>query len=188
MSASVAALLLFSPAAQFTHASSARHLVTAPQSTPTASPTVQRHPYRLPLAGASIADITRHFTPAMRRFGPGHRGIDLGTAWGAEVIAPHDGRVTFSGQVAGRTVLVLRHDDDLLSTLEAIDSDLAVGDLVVRGQLVGHVAAGHRCETTTSCLHWGVRTGPDRYINPLLLLGPMRARLLADVEIDDLRP
>ncbi|HET8615364.1 MAG TPA: peptidoglycan DD-metalloendopeptidase family protein [Actinomycetales bacterium] len=100
----------------------------------------------------------------------GHRGVDLAAAVGQPVLSDGRGRVTFSGPVAGRGVVVVAHPSGLRSSYEPVDERAPVGTLVVTGSRIGVVAdgAGH-CRPAT-CLHWGVRRG-DTYLDPLLLLG-----------------
>lgn len=125
-----------------------------------------------------VADhrLTRPFIAPAHEYGPGHRGIDIGSLGGAEVLAPDDGVVAYSGSIAGRGILTIDHGDGLVTTLEPVTSSLQGGALVQRGQQVallsvgGHAAPGE--------LHFGVRLDGE-YINPLLLLGGVpRAVLL----------
>lgn len=131
--------------------------------------------YRPP---APLAQVSRWFEAPEHAYGPGHRGIDFQLATGSQVRAPASGEVSFSGQVAGRPVLVLRHGDGLRSTLEPVDSNLRTGDKVEVGAVVGVLRIdGSHC-LPAACLHWGVRAGED-YLDPLSLLRQPRAiRLL----------
>lgn len=129
--------------------------------------------YVLPLPGARVV---RGFEAPPQPWAAGHRGVDLATAVGAAVVAPRSGVVAFAGRVAGRPVVTVRHDDGLTTSLEPVTTSAAVGARVARGSPVGIVdaAAGH-CAPTT-CVHWGVRSAPDRYLDPLTLvrgLGPV---------------
>jgi murein DD-endopeptidase MepM/ murein hydrolase activator NlpD len=106
--------------------------------------------------------------------------VDLrvaGEGAGGPVRSPADGRLRFVADVAGKPVVVVEHAEGLRSTFEPVTSDLAIGALVTRGQVVGEVtdAPGH-CAPLT-CLHWGVLRG-DTYLDPLALLGPRGVRLL----------
>lgn len=96
----------------------------------------------------------------------GHRGLDLSARVGQPVGAPAAGVVTFVGFVVDRPVLSIRHSQGLVSSFEPIDSELAVGDTVDRGQLVGTVATVQRHCSPKTCLHWGVRLG-GMYVDPL---------------------
>ena len=48
--------------------------------------------------------------------------------------------------------------------------------VVARGQVIGALVAGHRSDGVDA-LHWGARTGPKSYVNPLRLLRPAVIRL-----------
>ncbi len=123
-------------------------------------------------------EVARPFAPPAARWLPGHRGVDLLAAGpDASVLSPADGRVRFSGRVAGKEVLVVEHSGGLRSTFEPVVSQLPVGAVVQRRQAVGVLAdtLGH-CSPET-CLHWGVLRGED-YLDPLALIGPQRVRLL----------
>ncbi|WP_374314803.1 peptidoglycan DD-metalloendopeptidase family protein [Microbacterium sp.] len=120
--------------------------------------------------------LERAFEAPAHRYGAGHRGIDLRGDPDAAVRAPASGMIAFSGTVAGRGILTIDHGDGLVTTLEPVESELAAGALVERGQEVavlalgGHAAAG--------ALHFGVRLDGD-YVNPMLLFGEVpRAVLL----------
>ncbi|WIM66879.1 M23 family metallopeptidase [Corynebacterium breve] len=98
---------------------------------------------------------------------PGHRGVDLALEVGAEVVASDDGIVAFAGRVAGTPVVSIDHADGIRTTYQPVHAVVAQGDEVAVGQVVGklaHPVDGH------PGLHWGARTGPDEYLNPLTLL------------------
>jgi hypothetical protein len=48
---------------------------------------------------------------------------------------------------------------------------------VARGSPIGTLIAGHAGCPREACLHWGLRRG-ETYLDPLLLLRPVRVRLL----------
>jgi len=104
----------------------------------------------------------------------GHRGIDLPASPGGTVFAPVAGEVTFSGTVVDRPVLSIRVDARTVVSVEPVESELAAGATVTRGQSIGSVAAGGDCDGV--CLHLGVRVD-DAYVNPLRYLKP-RPQLL----------
>jgi len=128
--------------------------------------------------------VVRPFQPPAEVWGAGHRGVDLAAAVGADVVSPADGTVTWAGVIAGRPVLVVSHGE-VRSTFEPVDAVVAVGQRVVRGQVVGRLAAGHACPAP-SCLHWGLRRGPD-YLDPLSLVEVLRIRLLPDNAVAGVR-
>jgi murein DD-endopeptidase MepM/ murein hydrolase activator NlpD len=120
--------------------------------------------------------LERPYEAPAHRYASGHRGVDLRLLDAPAVRAPADGGVAFVGSVAGRGVLTIDHGDGLVTTLEPVDSALAVGDVVRRGDAVGALALGGHSAPGT--LHFGVRLDGE-YINPLLLLGGVpRAVLL----------
>lgn len=101
---------------------------------------------------------------------PGHRGVDLRATAGQPVLAPTSGRVTFSGPLAGRGVLVVTHPNGLRSTFEPVEAGLAVGQGVAAGQRVAQVSGvGGHCAPVV-CLHWGVLR-ERTYLDPLAFLG-----------------
>ena len=93
------------------------------------------------------------------------------------MLSAGDGVVSFSGVIAGRGVITVRHSDGLRTTYEPVDQRLASGTVVHRGDPIGTIslAAGH-CAPTT-CLHWGAIVGA-LYRDPLSLLGLGRPILL----------
>ena len=109
-------------------------------------------------------------------WGPGHRGVDLALPAGSPVLAAGDGTVAFAGVVAGRPVVSIDHADGVRTTYEPVEASVATGDVVARGQTIGTLRAGHRSDGADA-LHWGARTGPKTYINPLRLLRPAVIRL-----------
>ena len=125
--------------------------------------------YTFPLAGEPA--VRRPFNAPAEQWSPGHRGVDLAAGFGAEVLAPADGIVTFAGTVVDRGVVTVQHPDGLRSSLEPVAWSVAAGVRVSRGQPVGTVQAAHGHCAPASCLHWGVRRG-ERYLDPFGLLAP----------------
>lgn len=119
--------------------------------------------------------IVRPFEAPPHRYGPGHRGIDL-AADAAPLRAPASGVIAFAGVVVDRPLVTIDHGDGLVTTLEPVATELAVGDAVARGQEVGALASGGHA--APGSVHFGVRRHGE-YINPMLLLdGVPRAILL----------
>lgn len=126
-----------------------------------------------PLEPAVIAEPFR--APA-DRYGPGHRGVDLVGAVGANVRAPSDGVVAFSGVVVDRAILTIDHGAGYVSTLEPVDTELPPGARVFRGDAIGTISTGGH--SVAGDLHVGVRLDGE-YINPLTLVADVpRAVLL----------
>lgn len=143
--------------------------------------------WQLPIPSRLPSGIVRRFDAPTGPWAPGHRGVDLLSTPGSPVVAPAAGIVTFSGQVAGRGVLVVTHPGGLRTSLEPVAAMVPVGTPVAAGATIAvlspaMVSASVADSSTdhcraAQCLHWGVRHG-DRYLDPLLLVGPPRVILL----------
>ncbi|MGC0143860.1 M23 family metallopeptidase [Pseudactinotalea sp. Z1732] len=146
-----------------------------------AGPASEAHPvleYRWPVPPPPR--VLRHFEPPAQVWSPGHRGLDLSAGVGAPVHAAAAGVVAFAGPVADRTVVSIDHPDGIRTTYEPLDPLVRAGQQVHAGQVIGHVGVGEAgAHCVESCLHWGARTGPDTYLDPLLLVGsaPVTIRL-----------
>lgn len=147
----------------------------APRASPGAGVVVPGALWGWPLAGTP--PVTRAFDPPATVYGRGHRGVDLGSAPGAPVLAAGAGVVAFAGQVAGRPVVSVDHAGGLRTTYESVLPSVAAGQSVARGTPLGTLQAGHAGCPVEACLHWGLRRG-DVYLDPLALLRPLRVRLL----------
>jgi murein DD-endopeptidase MepM/ murein hydrolase activator NlpD len=122
--------------------------------------------YRPPVAPFRVI---RPFESPPTPYAPGHRGVDLVTHGGQQVLAAGAGSVRFSGPVAGRGVVVIAHPDGVLTEYEPVRPAVAAGALVRLGQVIGHVAGQHGAWPMGGCLHWGARRD-GRYFDPLSLL------------------
>jgi len=131
--------------------------------------------YRWPLDG--VPDVVRRFDPPPQPWLPGHRGVDLRVSPGAVVRAAGAGVVHFAGAVAGRGVVSVQHANGLRTTYEPVDPQVRAGQQVEAGTPLGALAGGHPGCPAAACLHWGLRRG-DVYLDPLILLGRARVRLL----------
>ncbi len=123
----------------------------------------------------SPVQIVRPYEAPAHRYGPGHRGIDLGIGTGGAVYAPAPGIVAFSGVVVDRGVVTIDHGDGYVTTLEPVVEAPSRGTLVARGDPVGLVGAGGHSEPGT--VHFGVREHGE-YINPMLMLGGIPRAIL----------
>jgi murein DD-endopeptidase MepM/ murein hydrolase activator NlpD len=112
-------------------------------------------------------ELIRGFELPAIVWGAGHRGVDLATPPGAPIRAAAGGVVSFAAMLAGRGVVVVDHGG-VRTTYEPVTAEVVVGDVVVAGQQIGRLATGSHC--ARSCLHWGLRRGPE-YLNPLSLFG-----------------
>ncbi|MDO8383712.1 MAG: M23 family metallopeptidase [Microbacterium sp.] len=120
--------------------------------------------------------IVRDFVAPAHAYGPGHRGIDIVVRGEKSVRAPDDGVVAFAGRVVDRDIVTIDHGGGIVSTLEPVEATVAAGERVLRGEVVGLLAAGGHAAPGT--LHLGARMDGE-YLNPLVLLGAMpRAVLL----------
>lgn len=146
-----------------------------PPATVPASSTVAARGWVWPLEPQP--EVARPFDRPGEPWLPGHRGVDLLALPGSAVHSPAQGRVGFTGLVAGRPVVVISHGGGLRSTFEPVTAVLPAGTLVEAGDAVGRLAPtpGH-CVPAT-CLHWGVLRG-ETYLDPLALIGRQRVRLL----------
>jgi murein DD-endopeptidase MepM/ murein hydrolase activator NlpD len=123
--------------------------------------------YRLPLAGT--AEVYRAFERPPARWAAGHRGVDLRAPFGAEVLSPVAGVVTYAGMVGGRPVVTVTDAEGRRSSVEPLVPTVRTGELVSAGAHLGTLSVeGSHCAPST-CLHWGVRVRDD-YVDPLRLL------------------
>lgn len=110
--------------------------------------------------------IVSSFAPPARDWLPGRRGVTLRYPHPSPVYACDSGTVTFAGNVAGRSVITIKHvgpSRTLWSTYLPVLPQVSVGDHVDKGTMIGHVEEG------SETLHWGAKTGPRSYINPIRL-------------------
>ena len=112
-----------------------------------------------PPVSAPVSDPFRE--PACR-WCPGNRGIEYATHTGDAITAVTSGEVTFSGTVAGRRYIVIRHPDGRRATYGNLSDRLhAQGDVIATGAVVGHAAGA---------FHFGLREG-ERYVDPAPSIG-----------------
>jgi murein DD-endopeptidase MepM/ murein hydrolase activator NlpD len=132
--------------------------------------------FRFPLPAPVV--VLTPFDPPDRPWGSGHRGVDLAGSVDVEVRAAGAGEVIYAGPLAGRGVVSVQHLNGLRTTYEPVDPAVSAGTHVEAGQVLGRLAAGHPSCAPAVCLHWGARTGPDAYVDPMLLVTGWRVRLL----------
>jgi len=128
-----------------------------------------------PVDGA--LDVTRPFNAPAERWGPGHRGVDLAAPPGMPVRSAGEGVVLFAGLVAGRPVVSVAHAGGVRTTYEPVSPAVRAGQRVTVGSVLGTLLPGHAGCPAGACLHWGLLRG-QTYLDPLLLLRPLRLRLL----------
>ncbi len=160
---------------------------TSGTSVPAPAPTLTAPTTTGPRPGTSLLAFTwplaprpavqRTFEQPTTQWSHGHRGVDLLALVGQPVLSPGVGVVAFSGVVAGRGVITIRHAGGLRTTYEPVDARMPAGTPVARGATIAMISAtaGH-CAPLT-CLHWGAISG-QTYLDPLSLLGLGRPILL----------
>lgn len=120
--------------------------------------------------------VLRAFDPPDKPWMSGHRGVDLEAVHdAAPVTTPESGTVSFVGVVVDRPVITIDHGNGLRSSFEPVESTLATGDAVAKGDTIGTLLPGH-C-SALPCVHWGVRRGED-YLNPLEFVMDLRPSIL----------
>ena len=118
--------------------------------------------------------VRKGFAPPAERWLPGSRGVEFAASVGEPVTTVTAGMVVFAGQVAGAGVVSILLPDGRRTTHMPVVPSVAVGQIVVPGQVIGVVGMGPPC--THTCLHWGLKKG-DVYQNPMTLL-QLQVRLL----------
>jgi murein DD-endopeptidase MepM/ murein hydrolase activator NlpD len=120
--------------------------------------------------------VVQNFRPPPCHYCAGHRGVTVAVQEGSPVRAISDGVISFAGDVAGTTYVVLQFTPDLRLTYGRLrdresSSGVAMetGDQVIRGQILGH---------TRSVVYLGVRRGIEA-LNPLPYVGARRGQLVA---------
>lgn len=123
-----------------------------------------------PLPPVKGTVVHRFTAPACEKC-RGPRGVEIAVTEGSPVRASVDGEVSFAGQVSRKLFVVQRLGADVLLTygwLASVDRGIATGTRVARGTQLG---------TTGSRFYLGARIG-GRYVDPLVLLGLGRVRLV----------
>lgn len=108
--------------------------------------------------------VTRRFKAPKQVWGPGHRGVDIAAIEDTPLFAPASGFISFAGNVAGKSVVSIRHKS-LTLTLEPAQTLLPMGTPVVKGMPIG-VVKGVSDHCTGICVHWGVRKSRKEYRDP----------------------
>ena len=141
-----------------------------------------------PVDGAVLQGFS--FDRAHPYAGGQHRGLDLGAASGAAVLAPASGVVSFAGTVptSGKSVTI-ETPDGLSVTLTHLGSiAVARNAAVAEGAVVGTVGPSGTPEVAGPYVHLGIRTTADDqgYLDPLgflpVLTPPVPAPVAPPVE------
>jgi hypothetical protein len=122
-------------------------------------------------------EVVRPFAPALTRYGPGHRGVDLAFEPGGSVRAAGAGTVRHAGPVAGTVWVSVDHADGITTSYGPMTAlRVRRGDRVEAGTVLGRLAdGGHGHGVVDVGLHWGARRG-GVYLDPLSLLAPTPGR------------
>ena len=125
-----------------------------------------------------VPTIVERFAAPTSAWGAGHRGVDLLGYVGQTVMAALPGRVSFSGVLAGRGVIVV--DDGVTrTTYEPVAAVVPVGAVLDAGAPIGSLTSTQSHCVPSACLHWGwIRDADDTYLDPLRLVGSAPVRLL----------
>jgi murein DD-endopeptidase MepM/ murein hydrolase activator NlpD len=113
-----------------------------------------------------VGPVIRGYDPPDSPYGSGHRGIDIGAAYGTPVVAPAAGTVSFSGKVGGYLFLTIQHGGGVSSSYSWVSALLVKkSDVVGAGQVVALTGQGHPGSDVTH-LHFAVKLD-GVYVNPL---------------------
>jgi murein DD-endopeptidase MepM/ murein hydrolase activator NlpD len=118
--------------------------------------------------------MVRPFIAPTTTYSAGHRGIDIESAEGAEVVAIGPGVVHFAGTVVDRPLVSVRHAGGVISSVEPVVPRVVEGQAVAAGETIGTVAAAH---CARACVHLGIRLHGE-YVSPLKYLGGLRPSVL----------
>ena len=110
---------------------------------PPASPTPPARADRFGWPLAPPHPVVRPFDAPASPYGPGHRGVDLGGAAGAPVLAAGAGVWCSPGRWPGRGVVSVDHPNGLRTTYEPLAPAVTAGQQVAAGAVLGHLRAGH---------------------------------------------
>lgn len=146
--------------------------VTAARAAALAKPaSIRPFPAKGPITDPVSGRIVTRYG-ARNKFGQTERGVTYATRPGAQIVAPHDGRVAFAGPFKGYgQILIIEHDGGyhtLLAGLERLDT--SVGHWVLAGEPVGAMAnstidkGGDTVELYLELRRKGQPIDPDRWI------------------------
>jgi murein DD-endopeptidase MepM/ murein hydrolase activator NlpD len=114
--------------------------------------------------------IMRGYEQPSSPYAAGHRGIDIGAAYGTPVRAAADGVVHFAGKVAGSLFVSIDHAHGLQTTYSWVSEvDTNKGAHVQAGDAIAMSGYGHPGSTEPTHLHFGVKDDGD-YVDPMLYL------------------
>jgi murein DD-endopeptidase MepM/ murein hydrolase activator NlpD len=117
--------------------------------------------------------LVRQFLQPSADWSAGHRGVDYLVTLGEPVFASHRGEISFSGLVVNRSVVSIRHENGLVSSVEPLCPIVLAGDVVKTGQVIGTVCFPDNYRShcgLDTCLHFSLRTA-NGYLSPLVKIG-----------------
>jgi murein DD-endopeptidase MepM/ murein hydrolase activator NlpD len=125
--------------------------------------------WEIPVNSIEEPNIAELMDANLGKYDAGHRGVDLITASGNQIIAPEDGVISYKGVVANAPTVTLMVGE-YKNTFQPATTTLPTGSQVGRGEVFAVVDIyrdqRQHCEEVESCLHWGMLIG-DNYLNPL---------------------
>jgi murein DD-endopeptidase MepM/ murein hydrolase activator NlpD len=126
--------------------------------------------------------LIRQYLQPTSDYSAGHRGVDFEVLQGEQILAPAAGIVSFAKTIVNREVISITHAGGFVSEFEPVCSDLAVGEAVAKGSLIGRVCEPEsdyvrHCQAKP-CVHFSLRLN-GKYLSPLALIGGLNpSRLL----------
>jgi hypothetical protein len=147
---------------------------------PTQSSTIETL-LAMPLAYQSHQDVLNQYLAPMTEYGQGHRGLDLPTLIGDQVLSPATGQISFVGKVGYRNLISIQFGNSFTASIEPVCSDLVEGMRINLGDPIGLVCEPDleyiwHCPET--CLHFGTRSEAG-YFSPLAIIGGLTPSRLA---------
>jgi septal ring factor EnvC (AmiA/AmiB activator) len=124
-------------------------------------------PITLPVAGKIIKEYG-----SRNKYGQTERGVTYATRPGAQIVAPHDGRIAFAGPFEGYgQILIIEHEGGYHTLLAGLDRlDATVGQWVLTGEPVGTMGNssidknGHTVELYLELRRNGQPIDPNRWL------------------------
>ena len=155
--------------------------------TPLASepPQIETPNWVLPVRPA--LGVVHEFLRPTSDWGAGHRGIDFQVSSDQQILAPHEGVVSFSGLAFDVPTVVLSHEGSASSTFQPVclSAGMTVGAKVLAGQPFGVLCQSDSVPAhcgALPCVHWGFRLDKGVSINPLRLVGLLKPSQLRSID------
>lgn len=124
------------------------------------------------------AQVIGEYDAPAKQWLPGHRGLDLRARPQDAIIAPADGVVAFSGKVAGKSVVTLRHGAEtgsLTSTFEPAVTTRPVGAVIAKGSVSLVLKVARNIAPMDVCI--GASRAEDVIMHPSGRVRSMRVEL-----------